>query len=100
MGKISKKLTRKEVLSAVKKDGDVLFSIDKSFWLDAEIVYQSTKEIYDNIDDWEYLAIPNSELEDDKMNGYCVGQVPSRLRKKYAGRAKEIMTSFENAKRV
>ena len=72
MGKISKKLTRKEVLSAVKKDGDVLFSIDKSFWLDAEIVYQSTKEIYDNIDDWDAITglldiIKGSKVDGDKF---------------------------------
>ena len=55
---------------------------------------------HNNIDDWEYLAIPNYELEDDKMSGYCVGQIPMNLRKKYTGRAKEIMTQMENAKRI
>ena len=52
------------------------------------------------IEAWEYLAIPNSELEDKNMIGYCVGQIPMNLRKKYTGRAKEIMTQMENAKRI
>ncbi len=81
--------------SAGAKNGQVRYAIG-SF----DVILFIIPTNHDNIDDWEYLAIPNSELEDDKMNGYCVGQVPSRLRKKYAGRAKEIMTSFENAKRV
>lgn len=34
------------------------------------------------------------------MSGYCVGQIPSRLRRKYAGRAKEVITAMEDAKRV
>ena len=81
--------------TAGAKNGQVRYAIG-SF----DVILFIIPTNHDNIDDWEYLAIPNSELEDDKMPGYCVGQVPSRLRKKYAGRAKEIMTSFENAKRV
>ena len=81
--------------TAGAKNGQVRYAIG-SF----DVILFIIPTNHDNIDDWEYLAIPNSELEDDKMRGYCVGQVPSRLRKKYSGRAKEIMTSFENAKRV
>ena len=73
---MDKKITRKDVLNAVKKDGDILFSIDKSFWLDAEIVYQSTKEIYDNIDDRiskmskkvEYAGMPELKCLSEMLN--------------------------------
>jgi len=50
---------------------------------------------FEDISDWEYLAIPSSELEDPNMPGYCVARVPSRLRHKYAGLAKEVITNIE-----
>ena len=77
------------------KNGQVRYAIG-SFDVILFIIHKS----HDSIDDWAYLAIPNSELEDSRMTGYCVGQVPSRLRKKYSGRAKEIMTQMEDAKRI
>ena len=81
--------------SAGAKNGQVRYAIG-SF----DVILFIIPKSHDNIDDWEYLAIPNSELEDSRMTGYCVGQVPSRLRKKYSGRAKEIMTQMEDAKRI
>ena len=51
---------------------------------------------FENISDWEYLAIPSYELEDPKMPGYCVGQVPAVLQRQYRGRAKEIIINIEN----
>ena len=81
--------------SAGAKNGQVRYAIG-SF----DVILFIIPKSHDSIDDWEYLAIPNSELEDSRMTGYCVGQVPSRLRKKYTGRAKEIMTQMEDAKRI
>ena len=81
--------------SAGAKNGQVRYAIG-SF----DVILFIIPKSHDSIDDWEYLAIPNSELEDSRMTGYCVGQVPSRLRKKYSGRAKEIMTQMEDDKRI
>tara|TARA_Y100000356_G_scaffold12684_1_gene9072 strand:+ start:26 stop:565 length:540 start_codon:yes stop_codon:yes gene_type:complete len=81
--------------SAGAKNGQVRYAIG-SF----DVILFIIPKSHDSIDDWEYLAIPNSELEDSRMTGYCVGQVPVRLRKKYTGRAKEIMTQMEDAKRI
>ena len=53
---------------------------------------------YEDISNWEFLAIPSSELEDKNMPGYCVGRVSAALRKKYTGRAKEVLVSLNNAK--
>lgn len=49
-----------------------------------------------DISEWEYLAIPNYELEDAKMPGFCVPRVPVRLQRKYRGKAKEVITNLEN----
>ena len=81
--------------SAGAKNGQVRYAIG-SF----DVILFIIPKSHDSIDDWEYLAIPNSELEDSRMTGDCVGQVPVRLRKKYTGRAKEIMTQMEDAKRI
>ena len=37
------------------------------------------------------------ELEDKNMPGYCVGSVPAAVRKKYTGRAKEVLVALNNA---
>lgn len=50
---------------------------------------------HENISEWEYLAIPSYELEDSKMPGFCVARVPAALRKKYRGKAKEVITNLE-----
>ena len=81
--------------TAGAKNGQVRYAIG-SF----DVILFIIPTNHNNIDDWEYLAIPNYELEDDKMSGYCVGQIPSRLRRKYAGRAKKVITAMEDAKRV
>ena len=81
--------------TAGAKNGQVRYAIG-SF----DVILFIIPTNHNNIDDWEYLAIPNYELEDDKMSGYCVGQIPSSLRRKYAGRAKEVITAMEDAKRV
>ena len=81
--------------AAGAKNGQVRYAIG-SF----DVILFIIPKSHDSIDDWEYLAIPNSELEDKNMIGYCVGQIPMNLRKKYTGRAKEIMTQMENVKRI
>ena len=53
---------------------------------------------HEDISTWEYLAIPSGELEDKNMPGYCVGSVPAAVRKKYTGRAKEVLIALNNAK--
>lgn len=72
------------------KNGQVRYSID-SF----DVLLFIIPKDYEDISDWEYLAIPSHELEDTKMPGYCVGSVPAVLRRKYTGRAKEVITNIE-----
>lgn len=76
------------------KNGQVRYSVN-SF----DVVLFIIPKDYEDISNWEYLAIPSYELEDSKMPGYCVGRVPAVLRRKYTGKAKEVITSIEN-KRV
>ena len=72
------------------KNGQVRYAVD-SF----DVILFIIPTNHDNIDDWDYLAIPSYELEDKNMPGYCVGSVPAKLRKKYTGRAKEVLTAME-----
>ena len=66
---MKKELTKKEVLKLVKKEGDILFSLENTFWHDSEIVYQATKEIYDNIDDWDAIIGLLNIIKATKVNG-------------------------------
>jgi hypothetical protein len=77
------------------KNGQVRYSID-SF----DVVLFIIPNGYDDISSWEYLAIPSYELEDKNMPGYCVGSVPAKIRRKYTGRAKEVLIELNNAKRI
>ena len=73
------------------KNGQVRYAVD-SF----DVILFIIPKGHEDISDWEYLAIPSYELEDKKMPGFCVGQVPVVLRRKYEGRAKEVITNLEN----
>jgi hypothetical protein len=75
------------------KNGQVRYSIN-SF----DVVLIIIPNGYDNISEWEYLAIPSNELEDKKMPGYCVARVPAKIRRKYSGRAKETLIALNDAK--
>lgn len=75
------------------KNGQVRYSIN-SF----DVVLIIIPNGYDNISEWEYLAIPSNELEDKKMPGYCVACVPAKIRRKYSGRAKETLIALNDAK--
>ena len=66
---MKKELTKKEVLKLVKKEGDILFSLENTFWHDSEIVYQATKEIYVNIDDWDAIIGLLNIIKATKVNG-------------------------------
>jgi len=76
------------------KNGQVRYAIN-SF----DVILFIIPNGYEDISDWEYLAIPSYELEDKNMPGYCVGSVPAAVRKKYTGRAKEVLI-YEDLKRV
>lgn len=73
------------------KNGQVRYAVD-SF----DVILFIIPKGHEDISDWEYLAIPSYELEDKKMPGFCVGQVPASVRRKYQGRAKEVITNLEN----
>ena len=73
------------------KNGQVRYATD-SF----DVILFIIPKGHEDISEWEYLAIPSYELEDKKMPGFCVGQVPAVLRRKYEGRAKEVITNLEN----
>jgi hypothetical protein len=73
------------------KNGQVRYEVD-SF----DVILFIIPKGHEDITQWEYLAIPSYELEDKKMPGFCVGQVPAVLRRKYEGRAKEVITNLEN----
>ena len=75
-------------------NGQVRYSTD-SF----DVVLFVTPTNYSDPDQWDYIAIPISNLEDAKMKGFCVGQVLSGVKKKFTGIAKETMVSLENSKR-
>lgn len=79
--------------TAGAKNGQVRYSVD-SF----DVVLFIIPNGYDDISNWEYLAIPSKELEDKNMPGYCVGSVPASIRRKYTGLAKEVLISLNNAK--
>lgn len=73
------------------KNGQVRYAID-SF----DVILFIIPKGHEDISEWEYLAIPSYELEDKKMPGFCVGTVPAVIRRKYEGRAKEVITNLEN----
>ena len=76
------------------KNGQVRYSVD-SFDVALFVIPNGQ---YENYNEWSYVAIPAEELEDDNMPGYCVASVPASVRKKYAGRAKEVLIELNNAK--
>ena len=75
-------------------NGQVRYSTD-SF----DVVLFVLPTIYSDPDQWNYLAIPISYLENAKKPGFCGGEVPAGVKKKFTGKAKEIMVSLENSKR-
>ena len=72
------------------KNGQVRYSTD-SFDV---ILFVIPNGQYTDTSNWEYLAIPASELEDETMPGYCVGRVSAALQKKYRGKAKEVFKTL------
>jgi hypothetical protein len=79
--------------TAGSKNGQVRYAVD-SF----DVILFIVPKGHEDISEWEYLAIPSSELEDTNMPGYCVGSVPASIRRKYTGCAKEVLVSLNNAK--
>lgn len=79
--------------SAGAKNGQVRYAIN-SFDVALIIIPNG----YEDISNWQYLAIPSSELEDKNMPGYCVARVYAKIRRKYTGRAKEILIALNDAK--
>ena len=75
------------------KNGQVRYAVN-SF----DVILFIIPRGHEDISKWEYLAIPSNELEDKNMPGYCVGSVPAAVRKKYTGRAKEVVIALNNAK--
>ena len=49
---------------------------------------------YANTEDWQFLAIPAHELEDRNLPGFCVGSVPAAVRRRYEGKAKEVLQAM------
>ena len=75
-------------------NGQVRYSTD-SF----DVVLIVIPTIYSYPDQWNYLAIPISDLENVNKPGFCVGEVPAGVKNKFTGKAKETMVSLENSKR-
>lgn len=76
------------------KNGQVRYAVN-SFDVILFIIPKGHEDIFN----WEFLAIPSYELEDKiNMPGYCVGSVPASVRKKYTGRAKEVLIALNNDK--
>jgi hypothetical protein len=75
-------------------NGQVRYSTD-SF----DVVLFVTPTNYSDPEQWDYIAIPISNLEDAKMKGFCVGHVMVGVKKEFTGIAKETMVSLENSKR-
>lgn len=75
------------------KNGQVRYAVN-SF----DVILFIIPKGHEDISNWEFLAIPSYELEDKNMPGYCVGSVPVSVRKKYTGRAKEVLIALNNAK--
>ena len=69
------------------KNGQVRYSLD-SF----DVVLFVIPNGYESIDNWQFIAIPASELEDDKMPGYCVGRVPVSVKNRFIGKAQSVLT--------
>ena len=72
------------------KNGQVRYSTD-SFDV---ILFVIPNGQYADTSNWEYLAIPAWELEDETMPGFCVGRVSAALQKKYRGKAKEVFKTL------
>jgi hypothetical protein len=69
------------------KNGQVRYSVD-SFDV---VLFVIPNNQYENYKEWDYVAIPAEELEDKNMIGYCVGSVSSKLKKKYIGKAIQVI---------
>jgi len=74
-------------------NGQVRYSTD-SF----DVVLFVTPTNYSDPDQWDYIAIPISNLEDAKMKGFCVGGVSVGTKKMFMGKAEETMISLEKSK--
>jgi|TARA_B100000287_G_C20627418_1_gene778415 hypothetical protein len=78
---------------AGEHNGQVRYSTD-SF----DVVLFVTPTNYNNPDDWEYIAIPISYIEDVNKPGFCVGGVSVGTKKMFMGKAEETMISLEKSK--
>ena len=74
------------------KNGQVRYSTD-SF----DVILFVIPTDYADPSSWEYLAVPVGELADPNMEGYCVGNVPMGIRKKWAGKAAETLKALNSA---
>ena len=48
-------------------------------------------EEYTNVEKWDMIAIPSTELEDPKRPGYLYNNVPKKVWGSYVGRAAEVL---------
>jgi len=71
------------------KNGQVRYSVD-SF----DVILFVIPTDYADPTSWEYLAIPAEELEDPNMPGFCVGNVPAAVRKRYTGKAQALLSTL------
>jgi len=80
---------RKSIKNKDSSDtGHVRYSMGEA---DVYVFSRPNIDDYMNIETWEYIAIPESELEDEKNPGYLVPRVNKSLWKNYVGKAQEVL---------
>lgn len=75
-------------------NGHVRYSIGESDFY----FFTLPHEQYDTHENWEFLAIPEKELEDPERPGYIVGTVSMEIQNRYRNRVKEVIQTIYKQK--
>jgi hypothetical protein len=77
------------------RTGHVAYSVGES---DIYLFSKPNKSDYDNLDDWNFIAIPETELIDPNNPKYLVTSISKKIEKKYIGKTKETLENILNQK--
>ena len=62
-------------------------------------IFTKPNDDYKNIDNWEFIAIPESYLEDPRHVGYLYGTIPDNIVEMFKGKTIEtLLNCYENKK--
>tara|TARA_A100001515_G_scaffold88032_1_gene69990 strand:+ start:144 stop:719 length:576 start_codon:yes stop_codon:yes gene_type:complete len=76
--------------------GHVRYSVGEA---DVYLFSRPNVDDYTNINKWEFIAIPESELIDPKNTDYLIPRVPKKIWINFVGKAKEILEKEYNRKK-